>query len=316
MNKKIIMNSEEVKLNIEANNSFDKSYKNNKNGESLFVSNNGITLISLIVTVVVLIILAGLSIYLGFRENGILSHANDASEKTNKQTATEKINLKITTAQMKKYEDSQRMPTLKELSEMLKEDDEISYVTETSQIASIKYEVGENPDSIFTKLNQYSYEFEIDSSLKLASIDGIKLANSNDNKGELEERVANLERQLTEFTTIKKATITKSSDIKELTVHSFNYNHDSAKLSLSVRLNSTLKNGESVVIGNINEKEVWPTSVSSYGVGYYGNRTFIIKVSPNGEISVRNASASDLDVTTTDTYGALYLNIFYPLFNS
>ena len=76
------------------------------------------------------------------------------------------------------------MPTLKELSEILKEDDEIQYVTEKSKIASTKYEVSENPTSIFTKLNQYPYEFEINSSLQLASINGVKLA-SKDDKSEI-----------------------------------------------------------------------------------------------------------------------------------
>ncbi len=135
----------------------------------------GITLISLVITIVVLIILASVGIYLGLSNNGILNRANEAKELTNKQTATEKINLKITTAQMNKYADEQRMPTLKELSEVLRYDNEIQYVTEKSQMASTKYEVGENPTSIYTKLNDYPYEFEINGQLQLASIDGIKI---------------------------------------------------------------------------------------------------------------------------------------------
>ncbi|MCI8362781.1 MAG: hypothetical protein HFJ41_06665 [Clostridia bacterium] len=135
----------------------------------------GITLISLIITIVVLIILASVGIYLNLGDNGIFNHAKEAKEVTNKQTATEKINLKITTAQINKYAEKQEMPTLKELSEVLREDSEIQYVTEKSQIASKKYEVGENPTSIYTKLNEYPYEFEINGQLQLASIDGIKI---------------------------------------------------------------------------------------------------------------------------------------------
>ena len=142
-------------------------------------NNKGITLISLIITIVVLIILAGVTIFLNLNNNGLFSRAKQASEETNKQTATEKINLKITTAQMNKYADDQTMPTLKELSEVLRDDTEIQYVTEKSQIASTKYEVGENPSSIFTKLNEFPYEFEINGQLQLASIDGIKIANNN-----------------------------------------------------------------------------------------------------------------------------------------
>lgn len=52
------------------------------------------------------------------------------------------------------------------------ENDEIEYVFTTSQKKESslnKIEVGE-ATSIFTKLKEYPYEFEIDSSLRLASI--------------------------------------------------------------------------------------------------------------------------------------------------
>ncbi len=151
-----------------------------KSKEYKFGRFGGITLISLVITIVVLIILASIGIYLSVGNNGIFNRANEAKELTNKQTATEKINLKITTAQMNKYAEKQEMPTLKELSEVLRDDNEIQYVTEKSQIASTKYEVGENPTSIYTKLNEYPYEFEINSSLQLASINGIKISQNND----------------------------------------------------------------------------------------------------------------------------------------
>lgn len=144
------------------------------------VSIKGITLISLIITIIILIIIAGVTINLSLGKNGMLTTAKQAKEETNKQTATEQINLKITTAQVNKYAEEQRMLTLKELSVALGEDEEIEYVTEKSQMASTKYEVGENPNSIFTKLNKYSYEFEINSFLQLASINGIKVAQNND----------------------------------------------------------------------------------------------------------------------------------------
>ena len=142
-----------------------------------------ITLISLVITIIILIILASVAIYLSLGNNGIFVRSIQAKEVTNKQQATDIINLKITTAQMNKYAEKQKMPTLKELSEVLKEDNEIAYVTEESQIASKKYEVGENPSSIYTKLNDYPYEFEINSSLQLASINGVKIATNTKNSG-------------------------------------------------------------------------------------------------------------------------------------
>ena len=137
--------------------------------------NKAITLVSLVITVVLLIILASVVLILGLGNNGILNKAKEGKEETNKQTATEKINLKITAAQMDSYAQKQEMPTLKELSLVLEEDKEIEYVTEISQIANIKYGVGEAPTTIFTKLKDYKYEFEINSSLQLASINEIKI---------------------------------------------------------------------------------------------------------------------------------------------
>ena len=146
-------------------------------GKYKFGNIGGITLISLVITIIVLIILASVSIYLSLGNNGIFTRAKEAKEATNKQEATDIINLKITTAQMNKYAEKQEMPTLKELSEVLKEDKEIAYVTENSKVAIAEYNVpSENPSSIYTKLNKYPYEFEINSSLQLASVDGIQVA--------------------------------------------------------------------------------------------------------------------------------------------
>lgn len=158
-----MLKTKEQKLN-------NKTVANKKrNIKKDIVREKGITLIALVITIIVLIILAGVAISLTLGNNGIFQKAKEAKEKTNKQTATEIIGLKITTAQTDKYADEQRMLTLKELSEILKIDDEIEYVTETTQVASKKYEVGENPSLIYTKLNKYPYEFEINSSLQLVN---------------------------------------------------------------------------------------------------------------------------------------------------
>lgn len=142
-------------------------------------NNKAITLVALVVTIIILIILAGITIHLALGENGILNYAKEGKEKNNKATATEIMKLKITTAQMNTYAEKQQMPTLKELSNILKDDEEIKYVLETSRVASAEYHVpSENPDSIFTRLKKYPYEFEINSSLQLASVDGKKVTPS------------------------------------------------------------------------------------------------------------------------------------------
>ena len=155
----------------------------------------GITLIVLVITIIVLLILAGVTIGMLIGENGILGKSQKASEETNKQTATEIINLKITNAQVDNYAEKQKMPTLKELSLLLKEDEEIQYITEASKVASVEYNVNsENPNKIYTKLKEYPYEFEINSLLKVASVDGIKIGNSEtENNGEEDNKTDNSE---------------------------------------------------------------------------------------------------------------------------
>ncbi len=107
-------------------------------------------------------------------ENGILNKSTTAKNETNKQTATEIINLKITKAQIENYSQKQQMPTLKELSLILKEDEEIEYILESSKLASVEYGINsDNPSKIYIKLKEYPYEFEINSSLEIASIDGL-----------------------------------------------------------------------------------------------------------------------------------------------
>ncbi len=119
--------------------------------------------------------MAGVAFSFIIGEHGIFKYANLAKEQTNKETATEKMNLKIVDIQMEKYSKEQRMPTLQEFSDALCEDSEIEYVElQSKKLGSLsKINVGD-ASSIFTKLKEYSYEFEINTSLQIVSINPIK----------------------------------------------------------------------------------------------------------------------------------------------
>lgn len=133
-----------------------------------------------------------MQLFLG--ENGILNKTKEAKDNTSEKTATEIINLKITNIQIETYAKKQKMPSLQELADGLCEDkeDEIEYVITKKEQASLdKIEVGE-ATSIFTKLKQYPYEFEINSKLQLASIDGVKTETDNDQVAILQEKVDKL----------------------------------------------------------------------------------------------------------------------------
>lgn len=160
-----------------------KKSKGNKMKDVLKInmSTKGITLISLVVTIIVLIILAGISINLILGDNGIIQKSKQASSEHEKQAATEKMNLKITNIQIGSYAEKGELPNLQYLADGLCKDEEMEYVAlETKKTASLQPITVGDATSIFTKLKEYPYEFEINSSLQLASVDGVQIATSND----------------------------------------------------------------------------------------------------------------------------------------
>lgn len=143
-------------------------------------SREGITLISLVVTIIILIILASISISMILGNNGLLNKAQTASDETKKSQSTETMNLKITNIQISSYAETQELPNLQYLADKLCEDNDIEYVlTASKEHASLDKIDVTNISSIFTKLKEYPYEFEINSSLQLASIDGVKVADND-----------------------------------------------------------------------------------------------------------------------------------------
>lgn len=140
----------------------------------------GITLVALVVTIIILLILAGITI-VQLTGSGLLTKTQKAKEENEKQTATETMNLKITDIQILSYSENQELPSLQYLADKLCEDKDIEYVLKESkkQASLDKIDVS-NVNSIFTKLKNYPYEFEINSSLQLASIDGMKVADKSD----------------------------------------------------------------------------------------------------------------------------------------
>ena len=61
-------------------------------------NNKGITLIALVITIIVLLILAGVSIAMLTGQNGVLTRATDAKEDTAVAEAVERINMELNAA--------------------------------------------------------------------------------------------------------------------------------------------------------------------------------------------------------------------------
>ena len=156
----------------------------------------GITLISLVITIVILLILAGVTIN-NLINNGVVEKADSATEETRKQIASEIMNLKITNIQMSSYVENKELASLQFLADNLCEDDDIQYVSlESKAIASLEKINTTGYSSIYTKLKEYPYEFEINSSMQLASIDGVKIATSDsDEIAQLKSKIELLEKE-------------------------------------------------------------------------------------------------------------------------
>lgn len=141
--------------------------------------NKGITLVVLVITIIILLILAGLTISTMSR-SGLLEKTEIAKEENNKETASEIITIKIEDIQINSYAENKKEATLQYIANKLAEDEDIEYVkTKSKKIASNnKIEIGEET-SIYTKLVEYPYEFEINSNLQIASIDGEKISSKD-----------------------------------------------------------------------------------------------------------------------------------------
>lgn len=156
--------------------SIDRVYKHTHTSTLKNRKTKGITLIALVITIVILLILSGITIVSLTGENGLLKRAQVAKDTTNKNQAAETMNLKITNIQISSYAEKQELPSLQYVADRLCEDNDMEYVLlESKKTASLDKIIVLDGKSIYTKLKEYPYEFEINSSLQLASINGVKV---------------------------------------------------------------------------------------------------------------------------------------------
>ena len=168
--------------------------------------NKGITLIALVITIIVLLILAGVTIASITGENGILSKATQASQKTTQEKEREEIKMAVTSDNMKYITGDERESDYyienfqKELDNIagtgktIVEDDIVGYkVTykKTGNVYYIKYEDDENGNlktNIETReeyLSGQKYETgDLTDDEKTQLESGIKLEINSGSKGE------------------------------------------------------------------------------------------------------------------------------------
>lgn len=125
---------------------------------------NGITLIALIITIIVLLILAGVSIATIVKEDGILNKAVKASEESKKSQITEELKLKLLAIQT----EEQGKATLQIIANQLKKDEDniiISLVPVEDELDQIEEvtELQTNCSEIYVIYKKY--QFKIDDKL-------------------------------------------------------------------------------------------------------------------------------------------------------
>lgn len=96
--------------------------KSNKDIDlSLYQSDLGITLIALVITIIILLILAGITIATLMGDNGLLARAVQAQRETKKSQYYEEINLEILDEQIERVQGDNSEPFIKSIKERIEE---------------------------------------------------------------------------------------------------------------------------------------------------------------------------------------------------
>ena len=130
-------------------------------------SNFGITLIALIITIIVLLILAGVTLNMVIGENGIFKKANSASLETNKSQALEELKLLVLEVQSEKNGNA----NLKDVVNKMNDDNQNEYIVSLSKISKINGNIPnvENAEQIYVLYKNYN--FKIDNKLVVYLLD-------------------------------------------------------------------------------------------------------------------------------------------------
>ena len=156
-----------------------KSYNENKDKVKSF---KGITLIALIITIIILLILAGVTIN-EIRNNGLFSKVINSKEETLKSQSLEELKLKVSEIQVERIGQA----SLKDIAISLKND------TENKYIVSVDSDSNENSeDEQFENINKIyviykNYKFIIDNNFEISSIK--KIDNETGEKPKYGEKI-------------------------------------------------------------------------------------------------------------------------------
>ena len=150
--------------------------------------NRGITLVALVITIIVLLILAGVSIAILLGDNGLLSRAKYAKEKQEQANALEEMSLVVYEAQLR----GKGKATLKDVVNILKEDTQNTYIIKTTKSIALLSdksvikdvsEVTDELSAIYIINTKYNEEIEITKDLTVTLIGTKQQITEDDNQG-------------------------------------------------------------------------------------------------------------------------------------
>ena len=204
----------------------------------------GITLISLVITIVILIILAGVAINMSLGENGIFKKAQEAKKMQTIATAKEQIGLEILEAQIEAIENNDELEQ-SELEAIVSKYGTLQADGDTIVLNDGGYEVSLR--EIYNEMAEA--ETDGDSTTELAQLKALLSQTTVTEDKILKDYKAYKDGQLITGTmenyagqTLTATTITESGENAEITIPQAGYYDTTSKISVPVNvINSNLK---------------------------------------------------------------------------
>ena len=157
-----------------------KSHNENKDKVKSF---KGITLIALVITIILLLILAGVTINGIFNNNGLFSKVINSKEETLKSQSLEELKLKVNEIQLEK----KGQVSLKDIAISLKNDTENKYIVSVDSNSNENSEDEQFENSNKTYVIYKNYKFIIDNNFEISIIN--KIDNETGEKPKYGEKI-------------------------------------------------------------------------------------------------------------------------------
>ena len=164
---------------------------------------SGITLIALVITIIVLIILAGVAINLTLGQNGLLNRTKEAREKYEIASAKEYIELKIDECIIEKGGDA----SLQDIIDYLAEDSSVTYYVALEEVGLVAGEVDiGSPKEIYVVYNSYQFKVDESKNVEFISIVDVDLEGKVSIEAQVKEYLGKNAEEKYEASVLLKAT--------------------------------------------------------------------------------------------------------------